>query len=364
MRADRVPMDLGGLAWSITDTPPYGYRRLCEFIGLRNVTVAHRVGTYVVYPTDERVLTYFDVDFRHVRMGEPERELPGGIVEDAFGSQWKPTGSFYYPINPPLKDAKSPRDVEKYTRWPNPRDPVYVQELRREAKRFWEETDYAVEGDLGIARNNFHRYAQLRGFNQWLTDMRLNPELYEALADKVLEVNIGLMEAFLTEVGDYIQIVCVSDDMGYQAGPFLSVTDYRKYVKPWFKKYVKSIKQMASKVKVLYHSCGSVYPLIPDFIDCGVDILNPIQPLAKDMEASRLKHVFGEKLCFHGGIDVQRLLPFSKPDVVREQVTRFIKVMAAGGGYILAPSHELRGDIPPENIKAMYTAAREYALTA
>jgi len=359
---DRVPVDLGGQAWSVVDAPPHGYRGLCNYLGLKDVSVARRVGSYVVYPTDERILRYFDIDFRHVRMEEPKRELPDETVEDCYGVRWRPTPSrvMYYPIDPPLRGAKSVKDIEDYAKWPNVKDPAFLKGRGKEAKRLSEETDYALVVDLGVARNIFHRYAQLRGFDQWFMDMKLNPELYCALTEKIFEVNSDLIEAFLNETGDYADIVCVSDDMGSQASPFLSVKGYCKYVKPWFERRIKSIHKLAPRVRVLYHCCGSVYQLIPEFVDCGVQILNPIQPQARDMEPERLKRNFGKKLCFHGGIDIQKLLPFSKPEEVKEQVKRILGTMAPGGGYILAPSHHIQGDIPPENVNTMYTTPLEH----
>jgi len=109
----------------------------------------------------------------------------------------------------------------------------------------------------------------------------------------------------------------------------------------------------------MHHTCGSVFPLVQDLIDVGVDILNPIQISARGMDPAALKREFGEQLIFHGGIDIQRILPFAAPERVKEEVKRIVAILGEGGGYIFAPSHNIQADVPPENIVAMYEAVLE-----
>jgi len=355
---DRPPVDLGGLAWSIVDSKPHGYRELCRHLNV-DAEPTHRVGSYVVYPVDERILRRFEIDFRHIRISEPKVELPGGAVEDCFGVRWVPTPSesMYYPTDPPLSSVKRIEDIEDYKKWPNAEDPAFTSGKAEEAKALREGMDFAIMADLGVASNFLHRYAQLRGFSQWLLDMRLRPELYEALVSRIFDANTRLAEAFLSPMKGLIDVVCISDDMGSQASPFVSREVYRLRIKPWLKRRIDSIRRMAPGVRILYHTCGSVQQLIPEFIDAGVDILNPIQPLAAGMEPRTLKAKYGKSLCLHGGIDIQRMLPFSKPEEVKEAVKRILGFMGEGGGYIMAPSHQIQGDIPAENVVAMYDAA-------
>jgi uroporphyrinogen decarboxylase len=356
---DRPPVDLGGLAWSIVDSKPYGYRELCRRLQV-DAKPTHRVGSYVVYPVDEMILRRFDVDFRHIRIGEPKVELPGGTVEDCFGVKWVPTPSesMYYPTQPPLASAQGIEGIEEYEKWPNAEDPAFTAGKAVEAKALREGTDCAIMADLGVASNLLHRYAQLRGFSQWLLDMRLRPELYEALVSKIFDANTRLAAAFLSPIADLVDVVCISDDMGSQASPFVSQETYRLRIKPWLKRRIDSIRVMAPRAKILYHTCGSVHQLIPELIDSGVDILNPLQPLASGMDPRQLKVEFGESLCLHGGIDIQRMLPFGGPEEVKAAVRGLLGFMGQDGGYIMAPSHQLQADIPAENIVAMYDAAR------
>jgi len=199
----------------------------------------------------------------------------------------------------------------------------------------------------------------LTGYEKWFIDMKLNPEFYFALSDKLLEIGFGMIDNFIATVGDCLDIVVTYDDMGTQEGLFCSHKDYVKFIKPYEKRMIERIKKYTN-AKILRHSCGSIYEVIPDYIEIGVDILNPVQPLAKNMEPWRLKKEFGKYLTFCGGIDIQRLLPYGTVEEVKQGVKEVIKAYAPGGGYILAPSHNIEPDTPPENIVAMYEAAKEY----
>jgi len=358
---DRVPVDLGGPAWSIADSPPYGYRKLCDYLGLGGAKVMRKVGSHIVTEIDERILRRFDIDLRSISMPESMKEVSPGVAEDAYGIRWRYTQFHYYPFAHPLAGAKTVREIEEYERWPSLKDPMLTAGMRTRARNLYEGTDCAITADTGSARNIFHRYSQLRGFAQWFIDMRQNPEIYEALTERIFRIHTDLLTPFLGEISDYVDIVFFTEDMGSQKSPFLSTSEFRKFVKPWMRKRVETLRRLAPRSKILYHSCGSVHKLIPEFIDCGIDILNPIQPMASEMDPEGLKGEFGDKLCFHGGIDVQGLLPSGTPSQVKEHVKEIIDVMAKGGGYILAPSHQIQGDIPPENIVAMYEAAIEHS---
>jgi uroporphyrinogen decarboxylase len=148
--------------------------------------------------------------------------------------------------------------------------------------------------------------------------------------------------------------------MGMQTGGFMSLEDFRQFVRPYTSRYVKAVKNMTG-AKVFYHTCGSVYSYLNDIIEMGIDILNPIQPLAKNMDPETLKSEFGGRICFHGGIDEQKLLPFGSRKEVEKSVARTVKILAPGGGWIVAPAHNIQPDTPPGNIVAMYDTALETA---
>jgi len=362
---DRVPLDFGGVVSGIVMGLPYGYEALCRALGVTD-PIEPQINTRLscVQNIDERILKRMDIDIRHINIGgKPLQELPNGLYRDAWGLILKPSG--VYKSIPdelaPLRNAKTVEDIENYSFWPDPSDPVFIEGKRKKAKELRERTDYAIFAHPGYAGRIFHMYAGLRGFDKWLLDMRINPEFYDAFATKITDVAIDVCKSFYNEVGDYIDVAVYYDDMGMQTGGFVSVEDYRRFIKPYTARYVREIKKI-TKAKLFYHTCGSVYSYVNDFIEMGIDILNPIQPLAKNMAPELLKKEFGSRICFHGGIDVQRLLPFGSVNEVKESVRKTMKILSPGGGWIFAPAHNIQPDTPPENIITMYTVARDFHL--
>jgi uroporphyrinogen decarboxylase len=153
-----------------------------------------------------------------------------------------------------------------------------------------------------------------------------------------------------------IDLYLLISDLGSQHGPLISTAMFREFVEPYLSEMIARIHQLGGRV--LFHSCGAIAPLIPELIRLGVDILDPIQPAGPAMQPERLKAEFGSRLCFHGGIDMQELLPRGSPAQVAAEVGRYCDVLGAGGGYILAPAHFFQPDVPPENILAVYQGAR------
>ena len=156
-----------------------------------------------------------------------------------------------------------------------------------------------------------------------------------------------------------MDIVCQGDDLAMQDRAFIPLDMYNKYLKKYHKRIYDFIKTR-TKAKIFHHCCGSVYELIPGLIDAGVDILNPIQTSAKNMEPDRLKKEFGKDLTFWGGIDTQKILPYGTPMEVSDEVKRVMEIMGKDGGYIFAPGHNIQALVPPENIEAMMNAALKY----
>jgi len=364
---DRVPISFGGtLSTGILECPPNGknYTKLCEYLGIQNYEepdigfIGNNVSNI-----DERVLRKFGSDFRRVDPNPPEVRIePDGtktILGIYCGMRVKKMGYYDDIFEFPLRNCKSKKDILQYPFWPTSDDFNKLAEGKEEeAKNLRENTNYALVVDTPLWFP-FLAYPLLSGYEKWFMDMKLNPKFYFALADKLFEVGLGIVEKFIGLVGNYIDIVATYDDMGNQQGLLCSHKDYVKFIKPYEKKMIEHIKKYTD-AKIYRHSCGSVYEVIPDFIEIGVDILNPVQPLAKNMEPWRLKKEFGRYLTFCGGIDVQKLLPHGTPQEVREGVKRTIEIYAPGGGYILGPSHNIEPDTPPENIVAMYESAQEY----
>jgi len=353
---DRVPISLGCAPSSMT---PLAYERLKKYLGIKGED-DEIVGEQVVIKFDERILQKFEVDFRCIYLNSPRdwkgKTYQDGTFTDEWGIRYKRAGDYLEMVDHPLKDA-TVEDLQTYN-WPDPHDSGRTDGVRKRAKELYETTDYAI--DSYFIASIFEQSWYLRGFERFLTDLVINQEFAEALLDKVLEIQKGFFEEYLKAVGDYIHIVRVFDDLGMQTNLLMNPSLYRKLIKPRHKELYRFIKQR-TKAKLLHHSCGAIYPLIGDLIEIGLDILNPMQPKALNMDnPEKLKEKFGEKICFHGGIDIQEILPYGTPKQVREEVKKRIRGFAPGGGYILATAHNIQADVPPENVVAMFEAARKY----
>jgi uroporphyrinogen decarboxylase len=204
-----------------------------------------------------------------------------------------------------------------------------------------------------------HLSQYLRGYEQWLMDIVLEPAFLDALMDRALEWWLALAGAVLDEVGPYVDVVAFGDDVAFHDRPMVDLERYRRLFKPRHRRMIDLLKSK-SQARVLYHCCGAVRSLIPEFVDIGVDALNPVQVSSAGMDdTAALKAKFGRDICFWGGIDTGRVLPRGTPDDVRAEVRRRIGDLAPGGGFVLAAVHNVQEDVPPENILAMVDAVLE-----
>lgn len=364
---DRVPMDMGGQLTGPAEVPAIensrgGYSCLARSLNI-DVGKPEISSFYFVLNFDERILERFDIDIRHIMWGF--EAVPQGqrseLIFDEFGVGYRSMGYFNQPVSHPLLNAKSIKEVEEYS-WPDPHKLEYLnaprlRELEKRAKYLHEETDYAVLVEPGFLGYILGMYSYLVGWNRALTDMRLNPALMKAVCNRVTEIQLEMIDALYGAIGDYADIACVADDLGTQRGPMMSLQQWTEFFRPDFARVINRIRKH-TKATIFMHNDGSIVQYLDDLAEVGVGIINPIQPLASKMNPEYLKENFGSKLCFHGGIDVQRLLPSGTVQEVRREVERTISILAPG--YILAPSHLIGPDVPPENIVAMYDTAREF----
>jgi uroporphyrinogen decarboxylase len=332
--------------------------RLCAYLGFGEPgPVVDRMQQLV--EVDERILTFLDVDGRAFAQGAPDRGGDVVLEEDRYRDEWgvvrrRPPGSHYYDIEvSPLAGEITAETVARYA-WPDPTDPGLVRGLREKAEGL-HKTDYAV---IYNARFNLvHTTQYLRGFEDWYLDLGQNQALFECLLQAVLEVLLELNRRTLSEVGNLIDIVAFGDDLGLQDRPVCSPASYRKLIRPAQERIVETIRAH-TRAKILYHTCGSVYQYLDDFIGLGIDALNPVQVSAKDMEPGRLKQEYGDRIAFWGGIDSQRVLPQGTPEEVAEEVRRMFKLLGGQGGWVLAAVHNIQPDVPPENLLALFEAGR------
>ena len=230
--------------------------------------------------------------------------------------------------------------------------------MTRRARHLYENTDYLVTGAYG--GHIFAASQILRGMDNFMCDLALDTKFASALRDTIAEAHMEEFEHYIEVVGPYVQVVQISDDLGSQKGGQISLEMFRELVRPPMERWYKFMKSKMN-AKLFLHSCGSIYQFIPDLIEMGVDIINPVQVSAKDMDTARLKKEFGSEIVFWGGgCDTQTVLPHGTPNDVREEVKRRMGDLAPGGGFVFNTVHNILPEVPPENIIAMYDAVKEF----
>ena len=353
---DRAVFDLCGSPQTIVD---YDVTKdeLSRLLGL----TGEKQGDFCL---DERVLVHLDIDTRkiggmptpassHCTSNEADKTFT-----DPWGIEYMYTNGHYEICGNPLRDATF-EEIEAYE-FPNPDniDMTLLEKWAGDARYLHENTDYAVVAEhpvLGV----FELGCWMFGFDDFLYRCAGEPETVRMFFDRVLAYQKKVIEKYYIALGPYIDCTTSGDDFGTQTGPFLSKDMFQELIKPYYMERVQYTKRF-TKAFYKHHTCGSVYDFIPDLIDCGVDILNPIQPGVYMMEHERLKKDFGDKITFWGGIDTQHLLPAGNPEDVKKEVQRILSIMDHNGGYILSPAHTIQYDVPAQNVLALYEGAKEY----
>jgi len=351
---DRALLDLEGT--SLTGIDPGVALRLRDLLGYSGVS------TSPYQRFDERILQALGIDYRRVGelIGSGDRPLPGqpGMQIDIWGVVRRWTGQYWDIVHSPLRGA-SLADLNAYP-WPDP-DKILktapLAEYRREARRLWQETDLVVVAEHPVY-GVFELACWMCGFDDFLMRLAGDPAFVKALFDKLLALQKAFIQPYYEAVGEYIHLTTSGDDFGTQTGPFMSTAMFRKWIKPYFAERIAFTRRF-TPAHFWHHTCGSVHALIPDLLEAGVDILNPIQPGAFRMEPERLKADFGERLCFHGGFDTQNVLPFGTRDEIYAEVERVMLALKPRGGYTFSAGHNIQSDVPAENVMMMYQAAQE-----
>lgn len=357
---DRVPLDLGGSRSSSLVVE--AYEKLERHLGGSEPYRVFSKWLNIAHPS-EAMLARFDIDTRSVSQGNPDNwqdiVFPDGSYQDEWGVvRSRPPGSLYYDLTKsPLAGDVDVADLDKF-RWPDPHDPGRCRGLAEAAAHLHQATDHAVV--LSMPGGIVHQAQFMRGFEDWFADLIANPTFFQALMEKLADLWIEMAKDELDAVGSNVDVCFCGDDMAFQDGPMMSMDLYRRMIKPHHKRLFGSLRSRTSAM-IAYHTCGSVVHLIPDLIEMGVDALNPVQVSAKGMHSKKLKQEFGKDICFWGAIDTQRALPFGTPEDVKAEVKRRIEDLGPGGGYVLCAVHNIQADVSPENICAMYDAAREYS---
>lgn len=312
----------------------------------------------------DQLLEKLGVDVRYVfpdYKGPGLRSFPDGSREDIWGVRRKTvrerSTSYEHTVHSPLSSFTTMDELEEWS--PPSTDWYDYPSLRRVCETYREYATVLV-GDRTNRTSVLHEAIYLRGLQKALVDPLRHPQFTHRLYEKIT----GFYEEFnarcFEEAGDLIDIFMIGEDLGTQQGLLVSPGTFREFIRPYLAKHVRLAKRYG--IQVMFHSCGAIRDLIADLIEIGIDILNPVQVRARGIDPADLKSHFGEKLSFHGSLDIQQTLPYGSTDDVRAEVRNRIRTLGRGGGFILCSTHNLQADIPIENILAMYDEARRYGM--
>jgi len=367
---DRVPFDLGGTV--VTGIHATAYIALREYLGLPSVEPNIIDILQQLAQVDDDVMDKLGVDVKNVApRASTAFEMQINETDDGrytyFYDEWnigwrmpKEYGFYYDMFDHPLSGEITAQDVDNY-QLPDPNDPARYQGLKEAVQRVREgEQRAVVVGNM--AAGIYELYMWTRGFEDGYADLVGNVPLSKKILHRYMDLQLAFLENTFNVVGaDGIDVIQMADDMAGQQGMLISPASYRNYLKPLHKEMFDFIKER-SCAKIFFHSCGSILPVIPDLIEVGVDIINPVQVSAAGMDSAELKREFGDDLVFWGGgVDTQNAFDERHtPQEVREDVKRRIQDLMPGGGFVFNTVHNIQANVPPENIMAMWETLQEY----
>jgi uroporphyrinogen decarboxylase len=365
---DRVPFDLGGTVVTGIHHKAYTNLRAALDLPTREPKIIDMIQQLA--QVDDDVMDCLGVDVKNI---SPRSSATFEITvrdmgeytafHDEFGIGWRSPkdGGWYYDMfDHPLRGPKDADDIESFP-LPDPLDPSRFAGLRDAALRIRDEEQRAVVFG-NMSAGIFELLTWLRGYEDAYADWGTHSPVAIRLMDRVLEMQLQYLEKGLSVVGDVIDVAQIADDIAGQQGPLISPRSYRRLLKPLHRQLCDYI-HSHSNAKVFMHSCGAIRDILPDLIEVGVDIINPVQVSAAGMDSAELKREFGKDIVFWGGgVDTQRVLGTGTPDEVRAEVKRRVGDFKPGGGFVFNTVHNVQGNVPPENLIAMWEALREYGV--
>ncbi len=347
--ADRVTID----NWMVPEIK----KRCMEYWGCEN---------------EEELLAFLGVDVRDnygpSYVGQEFKKFDDDTVADLWGVRRRQViygkgtsheGIFKEVSWSPLEHMTTVEEMEAYEGWPSPDWWDYSK--MKEDCAYWHPQYFVLnKGDRLDRTAQLKPMMYLRGIQQTFVDLAQNPKIVEFIRDRVVNYFVEYNPKVFEAADGEVDMFMMGDDVGGQRGPLLSPEMWRRYFKDGFRTYV----DIAHKygLKVMYHTCGDVYALIPDFIDCGLDMLQSLQTQATNMDIKRLKQEFGKDLSFQGGMDIQQVLPLGTPDDVREMVKYAADNAKPGGGYFFGTAHNIQADTDMQNVVALFEAYHEYGV--
>ncbi len=362
---DRVPIIIGVSNATGIKMPPY--REIKKIMGIEGednyIYDWPELGTAL---PDERILQRLHSDVRGIldrfpkEVYERAKSRPAhSPFFDDWGNGQKEIGpDNWYPGVHPMPEAKTIEDLDKYP-WPDMDDPYRTSHVREQALKLHEENQYAILATPWLMFP-FERAIGLQGMETFLSNMAMEPDFAQELLNRITKLCMTNMGHFLDQCGDVIDMIKIGDDLGTQENLMISPRMYRRMLKPLHAELIALIKQK-TKAKIFFHTDGDVFNLIEDFIEIGVDVLNPIQTSAGRMSnLEELKKQYDKRIVFCGAVDTQKVLPSGTPEQVKQEVKRVIDILGKDGGYMLATVHTVMNEVPAENVLAMVDAVEEF----
>ncbi|OFY61587.1 MAG: hypothetical protein A2V64_08125 [Bacteroidetes bacterium RBG_13_43_22] len=366
---DRVPFDLAGTTW--TGITNGAYQKLRAFLGKDpDQPYWSDVIQQIVIPSEE-ILEFLEIDTRGLfPLTSHNWDVYQKLTD--IGDRWeyydewgfthhfpKTDGFWFSIVRHPMKSViPEVNEIIKYN-WPSASDKARIKGLRDQAIRYKEEGKIVIL--KGLCAGIFEMQQRFRGADNALVDPFLYPEFSDSLIGKIADLKIEFWKMALIELDDVVDIIAEADDYGTQESQLIDPEHFRIFYKPHISRIIRSVKQNASRAKIMFHSCGNVRPLLPDFIEMGIDIINPVHINAAGMEPYQLKKDFGKDIVFWGGgVDTQKILSYGTTEEVSCDVRKNLDALAPGGGFVFAAVHNIQAEVPPQNIIAMWESLWKY----
>ena len=367
---DQIPFDLAGSTW--TGIANGAYQNLLKYLDLpAEKPVWADVVQQIVVPS-QSVLDLLHVDTRGLlpltshNWDVYEKLTDAGDNWEYF-DEWnfthhfpKNDGHWFSLVKNPMSHIVDPteNDIAMFN-LPYAADKRRITGLREKALQFRDQGKLVMI--KGLCAGVFEMQQRVRGMTNAMIDPFMFPDFSDKLTGKIADLKIEFWEMVLEELGDVVDVVAEGDDYGTQDSQLIDPDQFRINYKPHMSRVIETMKRKAPNAKVMFHSCGNVRPIIPDFIEIGIDILNPVHITATGMEPVQLKKDFGKDIVFWGGgVDTQKILPTSSTREVSDNVRRNIEALAPGGGFVFATVHNIQSEVPPQNIIAMWETLRKY----
>ncbi|HUX58578.1 MAG TPA: uroporphyrinogen decarboxylase family protein [Bacteroidales bacterium] len=366
---DHVPFDLAGSTW--TGITNGAYQNLRNYLGKsREEPAWSDVVQQIVVPSED-ILDDLDVDTRGLF---PLTSHNWDVYEKLtdIGDRWeyldewgfthhfpKTDGHWFSLVKFPMENiVPDIMEISRY-KWPEASDKERIKGLRQKALRFKERGKLVML--KGLCAGIFEMHQRFRGMTNALVDPFLYPEFSDMLIGKLADLKIEFWEMALDELGDAVDVIAEADDYGTQESQLVDPDHFRQYYKPHISRIINTLKEKAPEAKIMFHSCGNVRPIISDFIEMGIDILNPVHINATGMEPYKLKKDFGKDIVFWGGgVDTQKILAYGTKEQVKEDVKKNIEALSSGGGFVFATVHNIQSEVPPQNIVTMCESLKKF----